>query len=403
MNILVGQSGGPTAVINASVAGVYQAAVKAGATVYGMRNGLAGLLEERIFSLNEVLDSDFKVELLKRTPAAFLGSCRYKLKKAEVDASDYEKVFAILKKYDIQCFFYIGGNDSMDTIAKLSAYGKTIGSDIRFIGVPKTIDNDLMVTDHTPGYGSAAKFVATTMKEVIRDATVYDTSHITIVGIMGRHAGWLTAASALACGEDCVGADMICLPETPFELEWFTDNVAEIQKRKKRIIIAVSEGVKLPDGRYVGSLSSEGQGLDAFGHTKLTGASQFLADLCINRLKTDARAIELSTLQRCAAHISSRTDVEEAYQVGAAAVHAALDGKSGMATTLVRLSDDPYRFSTGLVEIDKIANYEKPVPLEWINEAHTGMNAEFLAYACPLIQGELPPFYVNGLPYHITL
>lgn len=403
MNVIVGQSGGPTSVINASLAGVYQAALKAGAqTVYGMQNGIAGFLEERLIALNGILDSDLKIELLKRTPSSFLGSCRYKLKAMEEDTTEYEKIFSLLDKYGIGYFFYIGGNDSMDTIGKLSAYGKKIGSSVRFVGVPKTIDNDLMVTDHTPGYGSAAKFVATVMKEIICDATVYGTNYVTIVEIMGRNAGWLTAASALAKGEDCDGVDMICLPEIPFTVEGFIQKVANIQKRKKSVVIAVSEGVKLPDGRYVCELSDTVQDVDSFGHKKLTGTAQFLANECAKRLKTKTRAIELSTLQRCSGHLTSRTDITEAYQVGGAAVLAAMRGQSGVAVTLVRISDKPYQWTTGTVEIEKIANYEKKVPVSWINDTHTDMLAPFLDYARPLIQAELPPFYVDGLPYHIS-
>lgn len=402
MNVIVGQSGGPTAVINASLAGVYQAALKAGVkTVYGMQNGIAGLLEERLVSLNEVLCDNLKIELLKRTPSSFLGSCRYKLKAAEENVSEYEKVFSILEKYEIGCFFYIGGNDSMDTIAKLSAYGKKKGSNIRFIGVPKTIDNDLMITDHTPGYGSAAKFVATVMKEIIRDATVYGTNYVTIVEIMGRNAGWLTAASALARGEDCEGVDMICLPEIPFTVEGFIKKVTAMQQKKKSIVIAVSEGVKLPDGRYVCELSDNVQDVDSFGHKKLTGTARFLANECAKQLQTKTRAIELSTLQRCSGHITSRTDITEAYQVGGAAVLAAMHGQSGVAITLDRISDKPYQCTTGVVEIEKIANYEKKIPVEWINETHTDMLTPFLDYARPLIQAELPPFYVDGLPCHL--
>ena len=403
MNVIVGQSGGPTSVINASLAGVYQAATKVGANiVYGMQNGIAGLLEERLISLNDILDSDLKVELLKRTPSSFLGSCRYKLRAVEEDTTEYEKIFTLLKKYDIGYFFYIGGNDSMDTIGKLSSYGAKIGSAVRFVGVPKTIDNDLMVTDHTPGYGSAAKFVATVMKEIICDATVYGTNYITIVEIMGRNAGWLTAASALAKGEDCEGVDMICLPEIPFTVDGFIKKVSDMQKRKKSIVIAVSEGVKLPDGRYVCELSDTVADVDSFGHKKLTGTAQFLANECAKRLKTKTRAIELSTLQRCSGHLTSRTDITEAYQVGGAAVLAAKCGQSGVAVTLVRISDKPYQCTTGTVEIEKIANFEKKIPVSWINDTHTDMLKPFFDYARPLIQAELPPFYVDGLPYHIS-
>ena len=403
MNVVVGQSGGPTTVINSSLAGVYEAAVKAGAKkIYGMQNGILGFLQERLIPLHEILDAQ-KVELLKRTPACYLGSCRYKLKSAEENAEEYEKIFEILKKYEIDCFFYIGGNDSMDTICKLAAYGKKIGSAIRFVGVPKTIDNDLMVTDHTPGYGSAAKFVATTLKEIVRDVAIYDLKSVTIVEIMGRNAGWLTAASALAKGDDCEGVDMIYLPELPFDLDSFIEKVVEMQKTKKSLVIAVSEGIKLADGRYVCELSASDQTEDVFGHKQLAGTAQFLASVCAKHLGIKARSIELSTLQRCAAHISSLTDINEAYEVGAAAVRAAIEGKTGVTVTLVRVSSEPYQFTTGTVDIDKMANYEKQVPIEWIDIFNAGMLPPFMEYARPLIQGELAPIYVDGLPQHLVL
>ena len=403
MNAIVGQSGGPTSVINSSLAGVFQAAQKTGAQkVYGMENGIAGLIEGRIIDLTAIFDSNMKIELLKRTPSSFLGSCRYKLKRAQDDTSEYERIFSILKKNDIKWFFYIGGNDSMDTIAKLSQYGKSINSDIRFVGVPKTIDNDLMVTDHTPGYGSAAKFVATVMKEIILDATVYGTNYVTIVEIMGRNAGWLTAASALARGEDCDGVDLICLPEIPFTVEGFIKKVEQMQRNKESIVIAVSEGVKLPDGRYVCELSDTVRDVDSFGHKKLSGTARYLANECAKALNTKTRAIELSTLQRCCGHLTSRTDITEAYQVGGAAVLAAARGESGVAATLQRISDKPYQCTTGIIEIEKIANFEKKIPIEWINNDHTDMLPQFIDYARPLIQAELPPFYVDGLPYHIS-
>jgi len=403
MNVVVGQSGGPTVVINASLAGVYKMAIEAGADkVYGMENGILGFLNERLILLNDRLKDDVQVELLKRTPACYLGSCRYKLKSAETSAEEYEKIFAILKKYEIDCFFYIGGNDSMDTIEKLSAYGKKIGSNVRFVGVPKTIDNDLTVTDHTPGYGSAAKYVATTMKELIRDASIYDMDSVLIVEVMGRNAGWLTAASALAKGEDCEGVDLIYLPEVPFSMDGFMNSISTLLQKKRSLVIAVSEGVKLADGRYVCELATSGQGEDVFGHKQLTGTAYFLASECSKRLGIKARAIELSTLQRCASHIASLTDIDEAFAVGGAAVKAAVEGQSGIVVTLVRTSTKPYHCTTGTAEIDKIANCEKTIPLDWINEAGTGLTEAFTDYARPLIQGELTPYYVNGLPYHIV-
>ena len=253
-NAIVGQSGGPTSVINASLAGVFESCKNRGADiVYGMCNGVAGLLEERVVDLSTLLTDDLDIELLKRTPSSFLGSCRYKLPDWRDDEAVYKKLFAILEKLNIGYFFYIGGNDSMDTIGKLADYGQRVGSDIRFMGVPKTIDNDLMVTDHTPGYGSAAKYIGVVMKEIIRDATVYGTKYVTVVEIMGRNAGWLTAAAALAKSDDCEGVDMICLPEVPFNVERFVEKVRVMQEKKPSIVIAVSEGVKLEDGRYEGN------------------------------------------------------------------------------------------------------------------------------------------------------
>ena len=404
MNAVVGQSGGPTSVINASLAGVYAAAVSAGVEkVYGMCNGITGLLQERLVVLNELLMGEREIELLKHTPACYLGSCRYKLKSAEKCQEEYEKIFSVLKKYDIGYFFYIGGNDSMDTVAKLAAYGKKIGSDIRFVGVPKTIDNDLMETDHTPGYGSAAKYVAATVKELVRDCSIYNVEALTVVEVMGRNAGWLTAAAALAKGEDCEGADMIYLPEVPFSFEDFVEKVSTRLKEKKALVVAVSEGIKLADGRYVCELASADQKEDVFGHKQLTGTALFLANELANRLSIKTRAIELSTLQRCAAHLSSRTDVEEAYRVGEGAVAAAVAGRSGVAAIFVRTSNQPYRCEVATMEIDKIANLEKTVPISWITEDGTGLTEEYLEYAHPLIQGELTPMYENGLPCHLIL
>ena len=402
-NAIVGQSGGPTSVIKSSLVGVFQASQMRGAKhVYGMLHGIQGLLEEKVCDVTERLHSVIEIELLKRTPSAFLGSCRYKLPDPEADEATYEKLFAILKKLDIQWFFYIGGNDSMDTINKLAQYGKRVGSDIRFMGVPKTIDNDLMHTDHTPGYGSAAKYIGVVMKEIIRDATVYGTNYVTIVEVMGRNAGWLTAAAALARGEDCEGVDLICLPELPFHTDRFLAKVERMQKERTSVVIAVSEGVKLPDGRFVCELSDDHRTVDAFGHINLTGTARYLSNLVARNLPTRTRAVELSILQRCGAHLASRTDITEAFQVGGAAAKAAFEGETGKMVALKRLSNDPYQCTTELVDIGDVANYEKKVPVEWINDTRTDMLPEFLAYARPLIQAELTPIYINGLTQHIV-
>ena len=403
-NAIVGQSGGPTSVINSSLAGVFQACASRGAEhVYGMLHGIQGLLDEKVCDLSRQLSSPLDLELLKRTPSSYQGSCRYTLPAPEEDESVYEKLFAILRKLEIQWFFYIGGNDSMDTIDKLSRYGAHIGSPIRFMGVPKTIDNDLMLTDHTPGYGSAAKYIGVVMKEIIRDATVYGTNYVTIVEIMGRNAGWLTAAAALAAGPDSEGVDLICLPELPFFPERFLEKVERMQKERASVVIAVSEGVKLPDGRFVCQLSDDHRSTDAFGHINLTGTARYLSNLVARSLPTKTRSVELSILQRCGAHLASRTDITEAFQVGGAAAKAAFEGETAKMVALKRLSDDPYQCVTELVEIRKVANLEKKVPLEWINEARTGMTQDFLTYARPLIQAELTPIYINGLTQHIIV
>lgn len=403
-NVIVGQSGGPTAVINATLAGVYQAALHRGANkIYGMRHGIEGFINDDYIDLREKIQGQVEIELLKRTPSSYLGSCRFKLPAVTEDEELYVKLFKKLEELNIGYFFYIGGNDSMDTIMKLSDYAETIGSDIRFIGVPKTIDNDLAVTDHTPGYGSAAKYIAVVMKELVRDATVYGTNYVTIVEIMGRNAGWLTAAASLANGPDCEGVDMICLPEYPFNVENFIEKVRKMQETKKSIIIAVSEGVKLADGRYVCELSDDARFVDSFGHTSLSGTAHYLANRVASAINTKTRAIELATLQRCASHMTSRTDITEAFQVGGAAVKAAFEGQTGQMVSLVRISNDPYQCTTELCDIHKIANLEKKVPMEWLNDNHTRMTQEFLDYARPLIQAELSPIFIDGLPQHIYL
>lgn len=403
-NAIVGQSGGPTAVINSSLAGVFSACRSCGAkTIYGMRHGVQGLLEEKVVDLTQTLSSPLAIELLQRTPASYLGSCRYKLPDFCIDAQPYEKLFAILKKLDIGYFFYIGGNDSMDTILKLSDYAESINCDIRFIGVPKTIDNDLMITDHTPGYGSAAKYIGITVKELVRDSTIYDMKSVTILEIMGRNAGWLTAAAALAQDGNCEGAKMICLPETTFDPERFVEQVAMHQKTSPSLVIAVSEGIRVADGRYVCELGDDSLHVDPFGHKYLGGTARYLSSLVGHKLKTKTRAVEMSTLQRCAAHAASRTDVVEAYQSGGAAAFAAFSGKSGMMVALKRLSDDPYQCVTELHDIHDVANYEKTVPQHWIDAENARMNSEFSTYARPLIQSEISPLYVGGLPQHLCL
>lgn len=403
-NVIVGQSGGPTAVINSSLAGVYRTAKDLGADkVYGMRYGIQGFLEENIVDMEEKIKSDLDLELLKRTPSAFLGSCRFKLPEIEADTQMYEKIFALLAKYEISAFFYIGGNDSMDTIKKLSDYASEIDSPIRFIGVPKTIDNDLEVTDHTPGFGSAAKYIASVTKEVIRDSLVYDIKNVTVIEIMGRNAGWLTGAAALATCEDCEGVDAIYLPEVAFDMDKFIEKIGKLLEKKKAIVVAVSEGIKTADGKYVFEHGNHNEYVDAFGHKQLSGTAKYLSDLVSSKFGCKSRAIELSTMQRCAGHLTSRVDITEAYQVGGSAVKAAYDGETGMMVTLKRESSDPYICTTGLYDVHKIANIEKKVPMEWITEDGTFVSKEMVNYIKPLIQAELTPIMITGQPRHIVV
>ena len=403
-NVIVGQSGGPTAAINSSLAGVYRTAKDRGAKkVYGMLHGIQGLLEEKYIDLSEHITNELDAELLKRTPAAYLGSCRYKLPEIHEDREVYEKIFAILEKLEIEAFIYIGGNDSMDTIKKLSDYAIVTGFKTRFIGCPKTIDNDLALTDHTPGYGSAAKYIGTSIKEIIRDSFCleYSKGLVTIVEIMGRNAGWLTGAAALAKGEDCAGPDMIYLPELTFDLDNFMERIKDLLAKKTSVVVAVSEGIHLADGRYVCELGTSVDFVDAFGHKQLTGTAAYLANYVAHEIGCKTRAIELSTLQRSASHCASRVDILEAYQVGGSAVKAADEGDNGKMVVLKRLSDDPYLCSTEVKDVHKIANDEKLVPREWVNEEGTYVTDEFVTYVKPLIQGDVSPVMVDGIPRHL--
>ena len=403
-NVIVGQSGGPTAAINSSLAGVYRTAKDRGAKkVYGMLHGIQGLMQEKYIDLSDHIKTELDAELLKRTPAAFLGSCRYKLPAIHEDQSVYEKIFAILDKLDIEAFIYIGGNDSMDTIKKLSDYAIITGHPTRFVGCPKTIDNDLALTDHTPGFGSAAKYIGTSMKEIIRDSFCleYSKGLVSIVEIMGRNAGWLTGACALAAGEDCEGSDMIYLPELPFDIAEFGRRVRELLEKKPSVVVAVSEGIRTADGKYVCELGNSVDFVDAFGHKQLSGTASYLASYIAGEIGCKTRAIELSTLQRSASHCSSRVDILEAYQVGGAAVKAADEGDSGKMVVLQRLSDDPYQCGTEVKDVHKIANDEKLVPREWVTEDGTYVTGEFISYVRPLIQGDVSPVMVDGIPRHL--
>ena len=404
-NVIVGQSGGPTAVINSSLAGVYKTALACGAgKVYGMRYGIEGLLNGKYVDLSEHLKSDLDVEILKHTPASYLGTCRYKLPPYEGNEELYEKIFKILDELEIEVLLYIGGNDSMDTIKQLSDYAALHGKSQRFMGVPKTIDNDLPITDHTPGFGSAAKYIASSIKEVLCDGRGFaNTPIVTIIEIMGRNAGWLTGAAALAKTGDCEGVDLIYLPEVAFDTKEFVEEVREIMKKKSTVFVAISEGIRTADGTYISELGGGSDYVDAFGHKQLAGSATYLASLIGSEIGCKTRAIEFSTLQRCAAHVASLTDINEAFMAGAAAVKAADEGETGKMPVIERVSDYPYRSSTSVYDIHKIANVEKMVPREWINEKGNGVTEEFVQYARPLIQGEFAPIMVDGLPMHLQI
>ena len=401
-NVLVGQSGGPTAVINSSLAGVYETAKACGAPhVYGMQYGIEGVLEGKLIDLDTVLGDKMDIELLKRTPSSFLGSCRYKLPDWHTDEAVYKKLFAILEKLNIGYFFYIGGNDSMDTIGKLAEYGERIQSDIRFMGVPKTIDNDLFGTDHCPGFASAAKYIATSCMEVSKDCRVYDTGTITVVEIMGRHAGWLAGSAALAsaCGS---GPDLIYLPEVDFDMEQFLADVHRIYEEKNNVLIAVSEGIHYADGSFVSE--AKASATDGFGHAQLGGLAARLAQVIKEHEHSKVRGIELSLLQRAGAHLASQTDIDEAFAAGKMAVEAALSGETGKMVAFERvMADGQYACRMKLIPLSDVANYEKKVPVEWIVPEGNNVTQDFIDYALPLIQGvpEIP--LENGLPRYARL
>ena len=399
-NIVVGQSGGPTAVINSSLAGVVSKARELGVKkIYGMHHGIQGFLNEDLVDMGEYIKEDKDIELLKRTPSAFLGSCRYKLPKIEGNEEVYDKIFAILEKYDIECLFYIGGNDSMDTIKMLSDYAALKGKTQRFMGVPKTIDNDLPITDHCPGYGSAAKYIATSLKEVIRDNASFGIEKPTVLicEIMGRHAGWLTAAAALSRDEDCEGPDMIYLPERTFDYDDFLARIKDLSVKKSSVVVAVSEGVKLADGRFVCELGGGSDFVDAFGHKQLSGCAVTLANKVAADTGLKTRAIEFSTLQRAATHVASLNDINEAFNVGYLACKAADEGQTGTMITIDVKERSPYQVGYGIYDIHQIANVERPVP------DGTDVLEGYVEYARPLILGELTPLMVNGVPKHLVL
>lgn len=396
-NAIFGQSGGPTSVINASAAGVFsEALLQTGVIekVYGAANGIVGILNEKFYDMGQ--EDPAEIELLKTTPSSALGSCRYKLAKLEDDDTDYQRLLEVFRKYNIRYFFYNGGNDSMDTCNKISKFLQQSEYECRVMGVPKTIDNDLFGTDHCPGFSSAAKYIATTFMEVYLDARVYDTGMITVVEVMGRNAGWLTASAALAAYKG-FGPDLIYLPEINFDLDGMLEDVRKVYAKDKKVIIAVSEGVKTVDGKYIPELVGE-VSTDAFGHKQMGGTACVLADYLKEKIGCKVRAIELSLMQRCAAHLASKSDVDESFLAGQTAVRCAVDGMTDFMVGFHRPETGPYSCEIKLIPLKEVANAEKTVPLEWINDEGNFVNQHFIDYALPLIQGESRIALEDGMP-----
>lgn len=402
-NCIVAQSGGPTVAINASLAGVISGVLNSQEydIVYGSLNGITGILNNRLLNLSEIFaEGKPMLDKLVMTPAMYLGSCRYKLPTAEAEPEVYESIFRFFEEKEIAAFFYIGGNDSMDTVDKLSAYAEKIGSPVRIIGIPKTIDNDLCVTDHTPGFGSAAKYVASTFLEIAHDTFIYKVKSVTIVEVMGRDAGWLTAASVLARNEYNTAPHLIYLPESAFDLNEFLADVKALLDKQDNIIVAVSEGIRDKDGKYISASSST---VDNFGHSQLSGAGKTLEYFLKEHLDVKVRSIELNVLQRCAAHIASKTDLEESFGLGEKAVELAAEGQNAVMLTLLRTSNEPYTVTYDSAPVCDIANLAKEVPASYINERGNDVTEEMIRYLRPLIQGEMPVVYENGLPCYLPV
>ena len=402
-NVLVAQSGGPTTVINSSLAGVIAGALADQKVnkIYGARHGIVGVLKEDLVALDEVFGGNEELlGQLKITPSMYLGSCRHKLANIDQSTEEYDKIFEVFEAYHIEYFFYIGGNDSMDTVAKLSKYAKEKGKEINIIGVPKTIDNDLVGIDHTPGFGSAAKYIATSFLEMAHDTYIYNTDSVLIVEVMGRNAGWLTASAALARNSYQVAPHLIYLPEVAFSSEEFLSEVRRLVKEKHQVIVAVSEGIKDENGEY---LSAKSATVDGFGHAQLSGTGKYLEELVKNEIGCKVRSVELNVLQRCAAHTSSLTDIEEAFLLGKEAVRKAAEGHTSKMVILTRTSNAPYTVEYGTIDVAEVANHEKKIPREWINEDGNDVTEELVEYIRPLIMGEPEIPYVNGIPQYMLL
>ena len=399
MNIVVAQSGGPTCAINASLLGVIKGAYKESSIekVYGSLNGIEGILYDNLIDLGNIVKTEEDMALLRQTPSSALGSCRYKLPDPEKDPATYEKIVARLEQYGIGAMFYIGGNDSMDTVNKMSKYLAEKNSPIRVMGVPKTIDNDLPETDHTPGFGSAAKYLATTVSEILRDTEVYDMKSVLIIEVMGRQAGWLAASSSVLRANGETHPDYIYLPETDFSADRFINDLKKKLETDNTVIAVVSEGVTIPSDEEVE------QKTDAFGHVQLAGIGKTLENLVKDKLGVKVRSVELSVLQRCASHIASDTDLAESEAVGAAAVAAAVKGVTGKMMAFKRVSQDPYKVEIVPVDAHLVANGERNFPVEWINADKNNVTDEAVKYFLPLIEGEPELLIKNGLPRHLKL
>lgn len=403
MNIAVAQSGGPTCAINASLLGVFRQATQYEQieTVYGSVNGIEGLIYDNFVSLNEIIQTDDEIELIRQTPSTMLGSCRYKLPDCAKDVGVYETIAANLQKHGIGAFFYIGGNDSMDTVVKLSGYFKEKGIDIKVLGIPKTIDNDLPCTDHTPGFGSAAKYVATTMQEIVRDSSVYSVESVTLVEIMGRDTGWLTASTAVLRANGLDAPHLIYLPEKPFSVARFLADVRDAMKKHYAVVVAISEGISL-DPAEISETEQSGK-TDVFGHKYLAGVGKTLEKVIVKEIGCKVRSIELNVMQRCASHISSKRDITEAERIGGSAVNAMLQGITGEMMVFHRVQESPYNVRIDHVNAALVANHVKYFPAEWISEKGNDVTQEAIDYCLPLIQGEQNIRYKNGIPQHYIL
>ena len=402
-NVMVAQSGGPTVAINASLAGVIRGVMASDQyeTVYGSVNGILGILNNHLLNLTEIMNENpAYLDRLETTPAMYLGSCRHKLPDYLDDDSSYVFIFKQFELYNVGAFFYIGGNDSMDTVLKLSEYGRKIGSNVRIIGIPKTIDNDLCETDHTPGFGSAAKYIASSVLEIAHDTFIYAVKSVTIIEIMGRDAGWLTAAAALARNGYNTAPHLIYLPEVPFVEEEFIEDVKAAMEKYNNVVIAVSEGIKDANGKYVSATTAVE---DTFGHSQLSGTGKCLEYIIKQNIQVKVRSVEINILQRSAAHMSSITDIGEAFRLGRHAINISIEGKTGVMVTAIRKANDPYCVTMSDTPVQNVAGLVKHVPREWINARGNDVTQEFIDYAYPLILGEPVVKYQRGIPDYLDI